>query len=165
MQWKQGDAQRNSDSKEDIMQIARIASCAARRLLAPGCELAAYAAEQVSAAAGAPDRSLRAGRRHRHHRAPAADAASASCGASRSSSTTAPAPRATSRSNWRPESTPDGYTLLVGNVSTNAINETTFSSLKIKPSRDLTGVTNLIQLPHLWVVNPTVPAIEPQGTD
>lgn len=55
-------------------------------------------------------------------------------------------------------SAPDGYTLFVGNVSTNAINETTFKSLKIKPSRDLTGVTNLIQLPHLWVVNPGVPA-------
>jgi tripartite-type tricarboxylate transporter receptor subunit TctC len=53
---------------------------------------------------------------------------------------------------------PDGYTLFVGNVSTNAINETTFRSLKIKPSRDLTGVTNLIQLPHLWVVHPGVPA-------
>lgn len=52
----------------------------------------------------------------------------------------------------------DGYTLQVGNVSTNAINETTFASLKIKPSRDLTGVTNLIQLPHLWVVSPSVPA-------
>jgi tripartite-type tricarboxylate transporter receptor subunit TctC len=55
-------------------------------------------------------------------------------------------------------SAPDGYTLFVGNVSTNAINETTFRSLKIKPSRDLTGVTNLIQLPHLWVVNPGIPA-------
>lgn len=55
-------------------------------------------------------------------------------------------------------SAPDGYTLMVGNVSTNAINETTFASLKVKPSRDLTGVTNLIQLPHLWVVNPTIPA-------
>ena len=54
--------------------------------------------------------------------------------------------------------TPDGYTLFVGNVSTNAINETTFvKTLPIKPSRDLTGVTNLIELPHLWVVNPTVP--------
>ena len=54
-------------------------------------------------------------------------------------------------------SAPDGYTLQVGNVSTNAINETTFSSLNIKPSRDLTGVTNLIQLPHLWVVSTAVP--------
>jgi tripartite-type tricarboxylate transporter receptor subunit TctC len=56
------------------------------------------------------------------------------------------------------KSSPDGYTLFVGNVSTNAINETTFASLKVKPSRDLTGVTNLIQLPHLWVVNPKIPA-------
>ena len=56
------------------------------------------------------------------------------------------------------KSAPDGYTLFVGNVSTNAINETTFASLKVKPSRDLTGVTNLIQLPHLWVVNPGIPA-------
>jgi len=54
--------------------------------------------------------------------------------------------------------TPDGYTLFVGNVSTNAINETTFKTLKFKPSRDLTGVTNLIQLPHLWVVSTAVPA-------
>jgi len=56
------------------------------------------------------------------------------------------------------KASPDGYTLLVGNVSTNAINETTFAkTLHIKPSRDLTGVTNLIQLPHLFVVNPTLP--------
>ena len=53
---------------------------------------------------------------------------------------------------------PDGYTLQVGNVSTNAINETTFASLKVRPSRDLTGVTNLIQLPPLWVVSTAVPA-------
>ena len=52
---------------------------------------------------------------------------------------------------------PDGYTLQVGNVSTNAINETVFTSLKTRPSRDLTGVTNLIQLPHLWVVSTAVP--------
>ncbi|MBX9810502.1 MAG: tripartite tricarboxylate transporter substrate binding protein [Burkholderiales bacterium] len=53
---------------------------------------------------------------------------------------------------------PDGYTLFVGNVSTNAINETTFAkTLKIKPSRDLTGVTNLIELPHLWIVSAAVP--------
>ncbi len=54
---------------------------------------------------------------------------------------------------------PDGYTLFVGNVSTNAINETTFAKvLKIKPSRDLTGVTNLIELPHLWVASTAVSA-------
>ncbi len=56
-------------------------------------------------------------------------------------------------------STPDGYTLFVGNVSTNAINETTFAKvLKTKPSRDLTGVTNLIELPHLWTASTAVPS-------
>src|SRR5688572_9373290 len=54
---------------------------------------------------------------------------------------------------------PDGYTLLLGNVSTNAINETTFAkTMSIKPSRDLTGVTNLIELPHVYATNPGVPA-------
>lgn len=54
---------------------------------------------------------------------------------------------------------PDGYTLLVGNVSTNAINETTFAkTLSIKPSRDLTGVTNLIEVPHVYGVQPAMPA-------
>jgi tripartite-type tricarboxylate transporter receptor subunit TctC len=44
----------------------------------------------------------------------------------------------------------DGYTLLVGNVSTNAINETAFAhTLQIKPSRDLVGITRLIEIPHL----------------
>ena len=56
-------------------------------------------------------------------------------------------------------SNPDGYTLFVGNVSTNAINETTFAKvLKTRPSRDLTGVTNLIELPHVWVASTAVPA-------
>src|SRR5690606_37253918 len=57
------------------------------------------------------------------------------------------------------KSTADGYTLFVGNVSTNAINETTFASrFKVKPSQALTGVTNLIELPHMFVANGTVPA-------
>jgi tripartite-type tricarboxylate transporter receptor subunit TctC len=44
----------------------------------------------------------------------------------------------------------DGYTLLVGNVSTNAINETSFAhQLTIKPSRDLTGITKLVEIPHI----------------
>jgi len=47
---------------------------------------------------------------------------------------------------------PDGYTLLVGNVSTNAINETTFAEvLQVKPSRDLTGITRLVEIPHVLV--------------
>lgn len=54
---------------------------------------------------------------------------------------------------------PDGYTLLVGNVSTNAINESTFAhTLGIKPSRDLVGVTKLVEIPHIIVAHPSFPA-------
>src|SRR5688572_169108 len=52
---------------------------------------------------------------------------------------------------------PDGYTLFVGNVTTNAINESIFKT-SVKPSRDLTGVTNLIELPHIWAVSTAIPA-------
>src|SRR2546422_8687905 len=45
---------------------------------------------------------------------------------------------------------PDGYTLLVGNVSTNTINENTFAhQLQLKPSRDLVGIAKLVQIPHI----------------
>ncbi len=51
-------------------------------------------------------------------------------------------------------SPPDGYTLLVGNVSTNAINETTYAgSIRSKPSRDLVGVSNLTEIPHIVAVS------------
>lgn len=54
--------------------------------------------------------------------------------------------------------TPDGYTLLVGNVSTNAIAEVAFAkTLPIKPSRDLTAITNLIEIPHMFMVSAAVP--------
>ena len=53
---------------------------------------------------------------------------------------------------------PDGYTLLVGNVSTNAINETTFAEvLQVKPSRDLVGVTKLVEVPHVLVAAMSFP--------
>ena len=53
---------------------------------------------------------------------------------------------------------PDGYTLFVGNVSTNAINESTFAqTLQIRPSRDLVGVTKLVETPHVVVANPAFP--------
>jgi tripartite-type tricarboxylate transporter receptor subunit TctC len=52
----------------------------------------------------------------------------------------------------------DGYTLLCGNVSTNAINETTFAqTLQTKPSRDLTGITKLVEIPHVIVATPSLP--------
>jgi tripartite-type tricarboxylate transporter receptor subunit TctC len=53
---------------------------------------------------------------------------------------------------------PDGYTLLVGNVSTNAINENTFAQqLQIKPSRDLVGIAKLVEIPHILAVTAGFP--------
>jgi tripartite-type tricarboxylate transporter receptor subunit TctC len=54
---------------------------------------------------------------------------------------------------------PDGYTLLVGNVSTNAINENVYAqSLSIKPSRDLAGIAKLVEIPHIVVASAALPA-------
>jgi tripartite-type tricarboxylate transporter receptor subunit TctC len=53
----------------------------------------------------------------------------------------------------------DGYTLFVGNVSTNTINENTFAdTLTIKPSRDLVGITKLVEIPHIVAANADFPA-------
>jgi len=48
----------------------------------------------------------------------------------------------------------DGYTLMVGNVSTNTINESVYASqLTIRPSRDLVGVSKLVEVPHIVVAS------------
>jgi tripartite-type tricarboxylate transporter receptor subunit TctC len=53
----------------------------------------------------------------------------------------------------------DGYTLFVGNVSTNTINENTFAStLAIKPSRDLVGIAKLVEIPHIIATSADFPA-------
>jgi len=53
----------------------------------------------------------------------------------------------------------DGYTLLVGNVSTNAINENIYADqLTIRPTRDLVGITKLVEIPHIVVANASFPA-------
>jgi tripartite-type tricarboxylate transporter receptor subunit TctC len=54
---------------------------------------------------------------------------------------------------------PDGYTLLVGNVSTNAINENIYGGqLTIRPSHDLVGITKLVEIPHIVVASASFPA-------
>jgi tripartite-type tricarboxylate transporter receptor subunit TctC len=54
---------------------------------------------------------------------------------------------------------PDGYTLLVGNVSTNAINENIYAGqLSIRPSHDLVGITKLVEIPHIVVASASFPA-------
>lgn len=47
---------------------------------------------------------------------------------------------------------PDGYTVLLGNVSTSSINPLLFASkLQVKPDKDLAGVTLLVSVPNLIV--------------
>jgi tripartite-type tricarboxylate transporter receptor subunit TctC len=53
---------------------------------------------------------------------------------------------------------PDGYTLFIGNVTTNAINENTFAhTLQIRPSRDLVGVSRLVETPHIVAASTAIP--------
>jgi tripartite-type tricarboxylate transporter receptor subunit TctC len=54
---------------------------------------------------------------------------------------------------------PDGYTLLVGNISTNSINPILFAGrMKVNAHKDLAGVTLLVSIPNLILGGPTVPA-------
>ena len=52
---------------------------------------------------------------------------------------------------------PDGHTIYLGTVTTNAISETTFADvLKIKPSRDFAAVTNLVDILAALITHPGV---------
>lgn len=54
---------------------------------------------------------------------------------------------------------PDGYTLLVGNISTNSINPILFASrMKVNAVKDLTGVTKLVAIPNFLLGSPKMPA-------
>jgi tripartite-type tricarboxylate transporter receptor subunit TctC len=53
---------------------------------------------------------------------------------------------------------PDGYTILVSNISTSVINATGFADiLKVKPLEDLVGVTLLVSIPTLMVTTASLP--------
>lgn len=58
---------------------------------------------------------------------------------------------------------PDGYTLLVSSVSITIVETTLAKTLGATPSRDLTGITCVMQVPHVFVVNPAVPAATVRG--
>lgn len=54
---------------------------------------------------------------------------------------------------------PDGYTLLVGNISTNSINPILFAKrMKADALKDLTPVTKLVAIPNFILGSPTIPA-------
>jgi len=53
---------------------------------------------------------------------------------------------------------PDGYTLLVGNISTNSINPILFANrMKINAVKDLAGVTKLVAIPNFLLGSPKMP--------
>ncbi|MBI3937735.1 MAG: hypothetical protein HY323_12225 [Betaproteobacteria bacterium] len=60
----------------------------------------------------------------------------------------------------------DGYTLLVGNISTNSINPILFAGkMKVNALKDLTGVTLLASIPNLILGSPKIPARTLEGGD
>jgi len=52
----------------------------------------------------------------------------------------------------------DGYTILMGAVSTHAINATLYNKLPYDPIRDFAPVTLITSVPNVLVVHPSVPA-------
>jgi tripartite-type tricarboxylate transporter receptor subunit TctC len=54
--------------------------------------------------------------------------------------------------------TPDGYTFVLGNVGTMAINPNYYTRFPVKPLRDLVPVTQVVDVPDCLVVNPSMPA-------
>jgi tripartite-type tricarboxylate transporter receptor subunit TctC len=52
---------------------------------------------------------------------------------------------------------PDGYTLYIITVGTHAINPAIYSKLTFDPVRDFTPITNLVNLPSVMLVHPSVP--------
>src|SRR5258708_28061844 len=55
-------------------------------------------------------------------------------------------------------SAPDGYTLVRGNVGSTAINPGVFTNLSINNLRDFIPVTQVVDVPGVLIVHPSVPA-------
>ena len=56
------------------------------------------------------------------------------------------------------KSKPDGYTLFINTVGTHAINAALYTQLPYDLIRDFTPITNLVNLPSVMLVHPSVPA-------
>jgi len=55
----------------------------------------------------------------------------------------------------------DGYTLLLGTVSTHAINQFMYSNMQFDPAKDFQPVSLIARLPNMLVVNPKIPVKTP----
>ncbi len=56
------------------------------------------------------------------------------------------------------DATPDGYTILMGNAATHAVNVSMFKRLPYHPLRDFELITQVARLPEVLVVHPSLPA-------
>jgi len=56
---------------------------------------------------------------------------------------------------------PDGYTLLLGTVSTHAINQFMYSNMTFDPAKNFQPISLIARLPNMLVVNPKIPAKTP----
>lgn len=54
------------------------------------------------------------------------------------------------------EATPDGYTVLLGNIGTMAINASVFPKFKVKPLNAFIGVTQVVDVPGMVAVHPSL---------
>ena len=55
------------------------------------------------------------------------------------------------------KSAPDGYTLLLGNIASLAINVGLYSKMAYDPARDFTPITHTVDVNYVLVVHPSVP--------
>ena len=53
---------------------------------------------------------------------------------------------------------PDGYTLLMGNINTHAINSSLYAKLPYDPVKDFAPISLLVSAPNLLLIHPSVPA-------
>src|SRR5881396_3067386 len=56
------------------------------------------------------------------------------------------------------KSAPDGYTIFLGNVGSIAINPGVYPKLSIHPVKDFIAVTQVVDVPSILIVHPSVPA-------
>lgn len=55
------------------------------------------------------------------------------------------------------DSAPDGYTILLGNIGTMAINASVFPKFRVKPLDAMIGITQVVDVPGMVVVHPSLP--------
>src|SRR5918993_3042093 len=60
------------------------------------------------------------------------------------------------------KSKPDGYTLYINTVGTHAINPAIYAQLAFDAVKDFTPITNLVNLPSIMLVHPSVPVKNPK---